>query len=121
MKETKNKQPMCLFTIETSEKRKDRDGAPYEIKDAHDILTFGRVAEKCAKYLRKGSKLYVEGKIRSRSWDDQKGTMHHSYSVLPQVIEFLPVKGEKYKELSLAKDPYETQIIGEEKEPSMEL
>jgi len=61
------------FSIATSEKWKDKAGEVQEQTEWHRITFFGRHAEVCGEYLRKGAKIYVEGKIQTRKWKDRDG------------------------------------------------
>ena len=58
------------FTLATSEYRKDKDGNRVELTEWHNIVCWRSLAENAEKYLVKGKMIYVEGKLRTRSWDD---------------------------------------------------
>ena len=58
------------FTLATSEYRKDKDGNRVEMTEWHNIVCWRNLAENAEKYLVKGKMIYVEGKLRTRSWDD---------------------------------------------------
>ena len=58
------------FTLATSEYRKDKDGNRVELTEWHNIVCWRNLAENAEKYLVKGKMIYVEGKLRTRSWDD---------------------------------------------------
>lgn len=71
------------FRLATSEYRKDEaTGESKETTEWHRIVVFGRQAETCAEYLRKGSKVYVEGKIQTRSWEDQNGVKKYMTEIV---------------------------------------
>lgn len=63
--------PLCSFTLATTDKWKDDKGNLQEQTEWHNIVVFGAQAENCAKYIGKGHKVSVEGKIQYRSYDDQ--------------------------------------------------
>jgi len=65
--------PIANLRIATTENRKNKDGDWEEVTEWHRVVIFGRQAEVCKDYLRKGSKIYVEGRLQTRSWDDQSG------------------------------------------------
>ncbi len=65
-------QTVANFTLATSESFKDSSGAMQERTEWHRIVAWGRLAEICGQYLKKGRQVYVEGRIQTRSWDDQK-------------------------------------------------
>ncbi len=60
------------FTLATSDSQKDAQGAWQERTEWHNLVAFKRTAEIVRDYVKKGSKLYIEGKITNRSWDDKE-------------------------------------------------
>lgn len=86
---------IATFSIATSEKFTDKQGEKQEITDWHDIkVTFSKLAEVVEKYLKIGSKVYVEGKIRTESWDDQNGNKQYRKWVYANSITMLGGKNE---------------------------
>ena len=63
--------PVATFSLATNWTRSGDEGQIQET-EWHNIVTWRRLAEICQQYLRKGSKVYIEGRIQTRSWDDQK-------------------------------------------------
>jgi single-strand DNA-binding protein len=61
------------FSIATTEKWKDKSGEMQEQTEWHRISFFGRQAEICGEYLKKGSSVYVEGRLQTRKWTDKEG------------------------------------------------
>ena len=59
--------------VATTDKYKDRSGEMQEATEWHRVSFFGRTAEVCGEYLKKGSQVYIEGSIRTRKWQDQSG------------------------------------------------
>ncbi|MBR4135474.1 MAG: single-stranded DNA-binding protein [Bacteroidales bacterium] len=64
------------FTLATSEYRKDKDGNRIELTEWHNIVCWRNLAEVAEKYLNKGKMIYVEGKLRTRNWEDN-GIKHY--------------------------------------------
>lgn len=62
---------VCSFAVATNRVWKDKNGAKQESADFHNIVTFGRQAEIVAQYMKKGSNVFVEGRLQTRSWDDK--------------------------------------------------
>lgn len=62
---------VATFSLATSERYKDKQGEVQEQTEWHNLVAYARGAEIIRDYVKKGSKLYVEGKIRTRSWDDK--------------------------------------------------
>ncbi len=82
------------FRMATSEKFKNKDtGEREERTEWHNIATFGRLAEVCGEYLAKGSKVYVEGKLRTRKWQDREKRDRYSTEVIADRMQMLDSKG----------------------------
>jgi len=62
------------FAIATNRVYKDKNGAKQEEVDFHNIVSFGKQAEVIAQYLKKGRPIFIEGRIRTRSWESKDGT-----------------------------------------------
>ncbi|MBF0585783.1 single-stranded DNA-binding protein [Prosthecochloris sp. N3] len=69
---TPSGQSVANFTVATNESFKDSSGNLQERTEWHRIVAWGRLAEICQQYLKKGRQVYIEGKLQTRSWDDQK-------------------------------------------------
>jgi single-strand DNA-binding protein len=81
------------FSVATNRVYKDKNGAKQESTDFHNIVSFGRQAEVVAQYLRKGSGVYIEGRIQTRSWDDKDGTKKYRTEIIADTIQFGPKSG----------------------------
>jgi single-strand DNA-binding protein len=81
------------FSVATNRVYKDKNGAKQESTDFHNIVSFGRQAEVVAQYLKKGSGVYVEGRIQTRSWDDKDGTKKYRTEIVADTIQFGPKSG----------------------------
>src|SRR5688572_22263618 len=64
-------QPVASFSVATSRRFKDREGQRQEQTEWHNVVCFGKQAEIAAQYLTKGKQIFVEGRIKTRSWDDK--------------------------------------------------
>lgn len=81
------------FSIATNRVWKDKDGNRQESADYHNIVVFGRQADNVAQYLKKGSGAYVEGRLQTRSWEDQDGKKNYRTEVVADTIQFGPKQG----------------------------
>ena len=77
------------FSLATTESWKDRNGERQERTEWHRLVLWRQLAEIAKSYLRKGSKLYVEGKLQTRSWDDQSGQKRYTTEVVVNEMEML--------------------------------
>ena len=84
---------VTTFSVATNRVYKDKNGAKQESTDFHNIVTFGRQAEVVAQYLRKGSGVYIEGRIQTRSWDDKDGTKKYRTEIVADTVQFGPKSG----------------------------
>src|SRR6187549_1609733 len=81
------------LSIATNRVWKDKDGQKKEATDYHNIVAFGRQAETLAQYARKGSSLYVEGRIQTRSWEGQDGKKNYRTEIVLENFQFGPKPG----------------------------
>lgn len=80
--------------LATSETWKDKQtGQPQERTEWHRVVFFNRLAEVAAEYLHKGSKLYVEGAIRTRKWQDQSGQDRYTTEIVGSEMQMLDSRG----------------------------
>lgn len=70
---TNSGQSVTNFGLATNMVWNDASGQKQERAEFHNLIAWGRLGETCAKYLKKGSRIYAEGRIQTRSWDDQTG------------------------------------------------
>ena len=82
------------FRIATSENRVNRaSGEKTTITEWHRIVAFGRLAEICGEYLTKGKQVYIEGRIRTRSWEDKEGTRKYTTEIVANQMQMLGTPG----------------------------
>jgi single-strand DNA-binding protein len=77
------------FSVATSEQWNDRDGKKQERTEWHNIVVWGKQAEHCGQYLSKGRQVFIEGSIRTRSYDDKSGNKRYITEIVAQRIQFL--------------------------------
>ena len=83
---------VAKFSIATNEKWKDKSGQPQEHTEWHNIVAWGKLGEFCGSYLSKGRQIYVEGTLRTRTYDDEKGNRRYFTEVRAQTIQLLGPK-----------------------------
>ena len=79
--------------IATSEKWKDKSGEQQEHTEWHRIAFFGKTAEIAGEYLKKGSPVYIEGRIRTRKWQDKEGQDKYSTEIVADRMQLLGSRG----------------------------
>ena len=84
---------VCNFGVATNRVFKDRDGKKQEQTDFHNIVVFGRQADTVAQYLKKGSSVFVEGRMQTRSWDGKDGEKKYRTEIVADRVQFGPRAG----------------------------
>lgn len=87
-------QAVCNFTLATDETYKDRNGERQKRTEWHRITTWGKLAEICQQYLKKGTMVYIEGRIQSREWQDKEGQKRTSFDIVANTMKMLSSRGE---------------------------
>ena len=81
------------INLATSRRWKDKNsGERKEETEWHRVVFFNRTAEVCGEYLKKGSLIYIEGRIRTRKWVDESGTTRYSTEVIGELMQMLDSK-----------------------------
>jgi single-strand DNA-binding protein len=82
------------FRMATSENRVNRSSVEKTtITEWHRIVAFGRLAEICGEYLNKGKQVYIEGRIRTRSWEGKDGNRRYSTEIVATQMQMLGTSG----------------------------
>lgn len=85
---------VAKFPLATSEIYKNRDGSKVEQTEWHNVVLWRGLAETAEKFLRKGMTIYVEGKIRTRSWDDKEGNKKYATEIVADNMVMLTRKSD---------------------------
>lgn len=80
---------VCNFSIATSESWKGADGQKQERTEWHNITVYGKLAEICGQYLKKGSSAYFEGKLHTRKWTDKQGIEKYTTEIIVDQMTML--------------------------------
>lgn len=81
-----NGSAVANISVATSEKWKDKQtGQQQEVTEWHRVVVFGKLAEICGEYLRKGSEVYFEGKLKTRKWTDQQGVEKYTTEIVVDI------------------------------------
>jgi single-strand DNA-binding protein len=83
---------VAKFSVATNEVWKDKAGQKQEHTEWHNIVAWAKLAEFCGQYLSKGRQIYVEGTLRTRTYDDDKGNRRYFTEVRANVIQLLGPK-----------------------------
>lgn len=80
---------VCNLTVATNETWTDKNQQKQERTEWHRVTVWGRTAENCEKYLSKGRKVYVEGRIQTREYQDKSGVTKYATEIVAQTVQFL--------------------------------
>ena len=97
MRYTQSGQPVTTFSLATSRRWTGPDGQPREETEWHRIVAWGKLAEQCNQFLVKGRKVYIEGRLQTRKYDDREGVTRYTTEINAQVMQMLdrrPQEGE---------------------------
>lgn len=84
---------VCNLRIATPESYKDRDGQWVERTEWHSVVAWARLAEICGEYLRKGSRVYFEGSLQTRKWEDRDGNQRQTTEIRAREMMMLDSRG----------------------------
>ena len=89
---TQGGQPVANFNLATNEKW-TKDGKTQEKTEWHKDVVWGKMAETCEKYLKKGRQAYIEGKLQTREWEDKDGQKRYTTEVVAMTVQFIGGEG----------------------------
>jgi single-strand DNA-binding protein len=92
LKTMKSGTDVCNFTLATTERWKDKAGQQQENTEWHKIVVYSSLAKVCSQFLKKGSKVYVEGKLQTRQWQDANNVNKYTTEIISNKINFLDKK-----------------------------
>ncbi len=90
---TGNGTAVCNLRIATNESYKDQEGQLVEKTEWHSVVAWSRLAEICGEYLKKGSRVYFEGSLQTRSWEDRDGNTRYTTEIKAREMMMLDSRG----------------------------
>ncbi|MCQ2295954.1 MAG: single-stranded DNA-binding protein [Bacteroidales bacterium] len=118
--ETSNVVKKASFPLATTEYRRTRDGEKVEQTEWHNVVCWRTLAEIAEKILRKGTQIYVEGKLQTRSWEDREGNKRYITEVVADNFTVLANKNRSEEQNDRDHDPL-ASILNDETEPLGDL
>lgn len=98
----------CKFSLATSEIFR-KDEATEKRTEWHNISVWGKRAEVAEKFLKKGQKVFIEGKLQTNKWEDKEGISHRTTSIVASTLEFFIDKGDEPSTPTASPTPSPTQ------------
>jgi single-strand DNA-binding protein len=113
MRYTPSGVPVTRFNVATNRRWTDAEGNPQEETTWFRVTAWRRLAETCNQYLSKGRTVLVDGRIQTRSWEDQQGVTRYGWELVARDVRFLGGRGEVMEE---PLPPEMPEDLGEEEE-----
>jgi single-strand DNA-binding protein len=85
---------VATFTLATTERYRDRNGETRENTEWHNIVAWRSTADVVERFVRKGTQVYIEGRLRTRSWDDQTGNKRYTTEIIVDNLQLLGKKSD---------------------------
>lgn len=113
---SQNGTAIASFRMATTESWKKQDGSKEELTEWHRIVAFGRLGEICGEYLSKGSKVFVEGRLQTRKWQDRDGNDRYTTEIVAREMKMLSPKGggDQSGGQTMEEPPYPEPIMGDD-------
>lgn len=89
VKYTQGGQAVCNFSVAVNEQWTDKSGEKQEKTEWHRVVFFGRLAEIAGEYLKKGSQIYIEGRLQTRKWQDKEGHDRYTTEIVANDMQML--------------------------------
>jgi len=103
---------IARFPLATGERKKDQSGQWVDHTEWHNVVSFGRTAENCAKFLKKGRQCFVEGRIRTNKWQDKEGKDRYTTEIIADTIQFVGGgRGEGSGDVDYGSEPANDNVL----------
>lgn len=89
---TPSGQQVTTFSVATNFRWKDKTGTQKDIAEYHNIVTWNKLAEICAQYLKKGTQVYIEGRLQTRSWEGKDNVKRYTTEIIASDMMMLGSK-----------------------------
>jgi len=113
---TPNGDAVANFRIATNRVWKDQEGNQQQRTEWHRIVAWRKLAERCGEYLKKGSHVYIEGRLETRSWEDKNGNKRFVTEIITNQMQMLEAKGEVR---ATEETPPSEEVFEEKEEPEV--
>jgi single-strand DNA-binding protein len=121
MKSLPSGKNLCQISIATDRFYTDKSGNKKQETEFHNVILFGRLSEIASQYLKKGSLVFVEGRLRTRNWEDGNGNKKSKTEIVAERIQLGPKASAPKEELPpIEEEKEEIPIVEEEEEINIE-
>jgi single-strand DNA-binding protein len=116
MKNLPSGKNLCQISIATDRFYTDKDGNKKQETEFHNVILFGRLAEIASQYLKKGSLVFIEGRLRTRNWEDESGNKKSRTEIIAERMQLGPKAAPKEELPPIEEEKEEIPIVEEEEE-----
>jgi single-strand DNA-binding protein len=116
MKNLPSGKSLCQISIATDRFYTDKDGNKKQETEFHNVILFGRLAEIASQYLKKGSLVFIEGRLRTRNWEDESGNKKLRTEIIAERMQLGPKAAPKEELPPIEEEKEEIPIVEEEEE-----
>jgi single-strand DNA-binding protein len=120
MKNLPSGKNLCQISIATDRFYTDKDGNKKQETEFHNVILFGRLAEIASQYLKKGSLVFIEGRLRTRNWEDESGNKKSRTEIIAERMQLGPKAAPKEELPPIEEEKEEIPIVEEEEEINIE-
>jgi single-strand DNA-binding protein len=120
MKNLPSGKSLCQISIATDRFYTDKDGNKKQETEFHNVILFGRLAEIASQYLKKGSLVFIEGRLKTRNWEDESGNKKSRTEIIAEKMQLGPKAAPKEELPPIEEEKEEIPIVEEEEEINIE-
>ncbi len=120
VRKTDNNQSVCTFGLATNRRWTTSDGQQHDMAEFHELVAWSRLSEVCEKHVRKGKLLYIEGYLKTRSWDTPEGVKKFKTEVIVQDLIMLEKRGDGTYEERKIDDSEQMTVNSDKKNKTIE-
>jgi len=117
LKQTTGGQPIVTFGIATNRAWVTRDSQKHTSSEFHELVAWGKLAEICSQYLKKGKLIYVEGYLKTRSWDTPEGIKKFRTEIVMNDMIMLEKREQNSDDMMASESSYEESAPPEDEMP----
>jgi single-strand DNA-binding protein len=97
MRYTPQGSPVTTFSLATERVWHDQEGKEHRETEWHNVVAWNKLAEACNQYLKKGSLVYLEGRLHTRTWEDEQKVTHRWTEVIAEEVKFLDGRRDRHR------------------------
>lgn len=112
VRQTPNGQSVASFSVATNSSWTDKMGQKQEKAEFHNVVAWGKLAEICQAYVKKGRKIYIEGRMQTRDWDGEDGVKRYRFEVIAENMILLDKTGTPEGGVTYEREPDSAAVKG---------